>query len=309
MRFILSESQAKYLAEITSKEVTIEASETDTNPTDGQKEAGNYKMGHISVKGMKISIENPKGSYRRGKDANGNEWKTLMHNHYGYFSLSKGKDGDAVDVFIGPNVENFERVYVVDQNDEHGGFDESKVMLGFNSKKEAKNAYMSNYEEGWTGFRSITSVSLKLFKKWLYRGRKQRQPFSDYVEIKKKQLKESKETGNIETWYHGGTNHELFHNGVLWLTDSEEYAEQYASNNQFPVIYEVDIDVSKLNPTSVSERGDDFDPYLPGKPEIQEMLNDGFNCYEMYYDEDNAQGIALLTKEPIVNIRKRAISD
>ena len=67
-------------------------------------------------------------------------------------------------------------------------------MLGFDSKEEAKNAYLSNYEPNWKGFMGITSVSLKLFKKWLYRGRKQRQPFRDYVEIKKKQLKENKET-------------------------------------------------------------------------------------------------------------------
>ena len=74
-----------------------------------------------------------------------------------------------------------------------GEFDETKVMLGFNSKEEAKGAYLSNYDENWKGFMAITSVPLKTFKKWLYRGRKQRQPFKDYVEIKKKQLKENKE--------------------------------------------------------------------------------------------------------------------
>ena len=74
-----------------------------------------------------------------------------------------------------------------------GEFDETKVMLGFNSKEEAKEAYLSNYSPGWKGFRKITSVPLNVFKKWLYRGRKQRQPFADYIEIKKKQLKENKE--------------------------------------------------------------------------------------------------------------------
>lgn len=141
---------------------------------------------------MRISIEQPKGSYRKGVDEKGNPWKTLMRNHYGYFTKSLGKDGDAVDVFIGPNIENFERVYVVDQKSKNGEFDESKVMLGFDSKDEAKAAYLSNYSSDWKGFMKITSVSLKLFKKWLYRGRKQRIPFYKYVEVQRKQLKESK---------------------------------------------------------------------------------------------------------------------
>jgi hypothetical protein len=191
-KLIITESQYNTLLEISSEEINKRCEDINLNPTDAQKEASNYKMGHISVKGMKIAIENPKGSkrYYGETDANGNRKYNVMKQHYGYFNITKGKDGDAVDVFIGPNIENFERVYCVDQKDKHGNFDETKVMLGFNSKEEAKNAYLSNYEPNWKGFMGITSVSLKLFKKWLYRGRKQRQPFRDYVEIKKKQLKE-----------------------------------------------------------------------------------------------------------------------
>ena len=182
------------LNEITSEEVTIEANEANTNPTEGQKEAGNYKMGHISVKGMKIAIENPKGSkrYYGETDENGNRKFNVMKNHYGYFNVTKGKDGDAVDCFLGPNIEGFDKVYAVDQNTKEGDFDETKVMLGFNSKEEAKEAYLSNYEPGWNGLRAITGVSLKTFKKWLYRGRKQRQPFADYVYIQKKKIDEQK---------------------------------------------------------------------------------------------------------------------
>lgn len=201
MKFILTEAQknvlTKYvLNEISSEEITAEAENVNLTPTDAQKEAGNYKMGHISVKGMKIAIENPVGSKRYFNKPNGEKGFVVMKNHYGYFNVTKGKDGDAVDVFIGPNIENFDKVYCVDQNKvggHHGVFDETKVMLGFNSKEEAKQAYMDNYSPGWEGFRAITGVSLKLFKKWLYRGRKQRQPFCDYVEIKKKQLAENKE--------------------------------------------------------------------------------------------------------------------
>ena len=187
---ILNEDQFKLLLEMSMEEVEDRTKDVNLNPTDPQKEAGNYKMGHISIKGMKISIENPKGSSRKFKNDDGSEGSITMKNHYGYFGGTSGigKDGDAVDVFIGPNPEGFERVYVVDQNAKDGSFDESKVMLGFDSKKEAKEAYLSNYSPNWKGFRTITGVSLRLFKKWLYRGNKQRKPFSEYVEIQKKKL-------------------------------------------------------------------------------------------------------------------------
>lgn len=191
-KLVLTESQYKFLLkEITSEEITAEAENVNLNPTDKQKEAGNYSMGHISVKGMKIAIENPIGSKRYYYE-NGEQKFNVMKNHYGYFNTTKGKDGDQVDVFIGPNIENFERVYCIDQKNKNGEFDETKVMLGFDSKEEAKEAYLSNFSPNWKGFMAITSVSLKTFKKWLYRGRKQRQPFSKYIEIKKKQLKENK---------------------------------------------------------------------------------------------------------------------
>lgn len=178
---------------VTSDMVDERASETNTEPTEKQKEAGNYKMGHISIKGMQISIETPKGSLRKGKDRDGNEWERVMKNHYGYFTntTGNGKDGDAVDVFIGPHPDDFERVYVVDQKVD-GEFDESKVMIGFYSKAEAKDAYMSNYSADWKGFWKITGVSIKTFKRWLYRERKQRKPFFDYVTIKKQRLEEGK---------------------------------------------------------------------------------------------------------------------
>lgn len=197
MKVILSEWQFKRLTEamkmiqenISKEEVDQRASEADLNPTPAQKEASNYKMGHVRIKGFDISIENPVGSKRfYGKDK---KKYNVMKNHYGYFTKSKGKDGDQVDVFIGPNVEDFDKVYVVDQKI-NGKFDESKVMFGFLTKKEAKAAYFSNFDKNWHGFMHITGVNLATFKKWLYRGRKQRQPFADYVEIQKKKLNEAK---------------------------------------------------------------------------------------------------------------------
>lgn len=190
MKIILTESQLKYIFEITTSDIDAECKDVNVNPTDAQKEAMNYKMGHFYIKGMPISIESPIGSKRKYKDENGNDGFVIMKNHYGYFTntTGNGKDGDAVDVFIGSYPDDFEMVYVIDQNNKDGEFDESKVMIGFKSRQEAKKAYLSNYSKNWRGFRAITGVSLKLFKKWLYRGNKQRKPFAEYVEIQKKKL-------------------------------------------------------------------------------------------------------------------------
>ena len=185
----MEETQFKKLCEeLSREELDQKANEADFSPSEAQVKAGNYKMGHIRVKGFDITIENPKGS-RRYYDRKKGKY-VVMKNHYGYFTKTKGKDGDQVDVFIGPDTDSFTKVYVVDQKVD-GSFDESKVMLGFSSKKEAKTAYFANFDENWHGFMHITGVSLKTFKKWLYRGRKQRQPFADYVEIQKKKLDEN----------------------------------------------------------------------------------------------------------------------
>lgn len=158
--------------------------EVDKNPSEKQKEAGNYKKGHVNVQGFDITIENPKGSTRSGVDESGKEWHTTMQNDYGYFKRSKGKDGDQIDVFVGDNPESG-NIFVVDQvNPETGEFDESKVMLGFNSEAEARSAYLSNYEDGWQGLGSITETDAEYFKEWLYDGKKQRKAFSEYKEVK-----------------------------------------------------------------------------------------------------------------------------
>lgn len=178
----------------------------DTNPTEAEIKAGNYAKGHVKILGFNITIENPKGSYRKGKDRNGKEWKTLMHNDYGYFVRTLGKDGDAIDVFIGPNLKS-EKIFPIDQY-VNGEFDETKVMLGFNSAKEAKDAYLSNYEKDWKGFKYITEVDIDTFKKWLYDGYRQRKPFAKYanltehIDIKKalKSLKKRRDPANIENW-------------------------------------------------------------------------------------------------------------
>ena len=106
---------------------TTNAANEAQNPTDKQKEAGNYKHGKIKLNGLLIMIENPFGGYRSGTDSNGTKWSCRLSAHYGYF---KGTLGDAVDVFVG-NFPELETVWIVNQF-VNGVFDEHKVMFGFN---------------------------------------------------------------------------------------------------------------------------------------------------------------------------------
>ena len=144
-----------------------ELDSVDTKPTEGQKDAGNYKKGHIKYMGFKVTIENPAGEYREGKDAQGKPWRTKMANSYGYFSRTEGKDGDEIDLFLGPAPETGS-VFIVHQVDPKTRKpDEDKVMLGFWSRDEAKAAYFANYSKDWEGFGSMTAMSKVQFADWL----------------------------------------------------------------------------------------------------------------------------------------------
>lgn len=166
----------------TALQVQNETTRVETNPTEAQKEAGNYKKGHIKVDGMNITIEQPKGSIRRGKDASGKEWESEMHNTYGYIRGTEGVDGDHIDIFLSDNP-NEGNVFVVDQVNKDGSFDEHKVMYGFADKESARKAYLSNYEDGWQGLGNITEVSKEEFKKWIGSSKRKTKPFAEYKGI------------------------------------------------------------------------------------------------------------------------------
>jgi site-specific DNA-cytosine methylase len=161
--------------------------ETETNPSDAQKESGNYKKGHIKFGGYDYTIENPKGSTRSGKDADGKDWKVTMHDTYGYIRGKFGKDGDHLDMFINDkaDLDNWNGdVFVVDQVNPDGSFDEHKVMYGYDSMDDAKKAYLANYSKGWQGLGNITGVSKDEFDKWLDTSNRKLKPFKDYAKVK-----------------------------------------------------------------------------------------------------------------------------
>lgn len=162
--------------------------EVDVNPTDKQKEAGNYKKGHVQVGVFDITIEQPKGSVRSGVDANGNKWETTMQNTYGYIRGTEGVDGDHIDVFLSDDIDgwNGRRVFVVDQYNEDGTFDEHKVMLGFNDQEDAEAAYFANYDNDWEKKHKtvVTGVNLEDFEKWIDSSHRKTKAFAEYKSVK-----------------------------------------------------------------------------------------------------------------------------
>ena len=162
--------------------------EVDVNPTDKQKEAGNYKKGHVQVGVFDITIEQPKGSVRSGVDANGNKWETTMQNTYGYIRGTEGVDGDHIDVFLSNDIDgwNGRRMFVVDQYNEDGSFDEHKVMLGFNETDDAEAAYFANYDNDWAKKHKtvVTGVNLEDFEKWIDSSHRKTKAFAEYKSVK-----------------------------------------------------------------------------------------------------------------------------
>ena len=168
--------------------VAVAEKETDTTPTEKQKEAGNYKKGHVQVGTFNITIENPKGSVRSGIDTEGNKWETIMQNTYGYIRGTEGVDGDHIDVFLSDDIDgwNGRRVFVVDQYNEDGSFDEHKVMLGFNETDDAEAAYFANYDSDWANNHKtvVTAVNMEDFEKWIDSSHRKTKAFAEYKSVK-----------------------------------------------------------------------------------------------------------------------------
>lgn len=172
-----------------SAKIEAASAEVNTDPTEAQKEAGNYKKGHVQVGTFDITIEQPQGSVRKGTDADGKQWESKMNNTYGYIRGAVGVDGDHIDVFLSNDIDgwNGRKVFVVDQYNPDGSFDEHKVMLGFNDQDEAKGNYLANYEQGWENGRriDITGVNLEDFEKWIESSKRKTKPFGEYSSVKK----------------------------------------------------------------------------------------------------------------------------
>lgn len=137
----------------------------DPKPTEAQRDAGNYAKGEVRWKGLRVTIENPKGSVRRGRD-----WSQRMNDSYGYFNGYVGRDGDQVDVFVCDEDLDSELVFVVNSTTREGKFDEHKVVIGVTNEAKAREVYSRNYPAGWKGLGSVKAMTLVDFKDWLEHG-------------------------------------------------------------------------------------------------------------------------------------------
>lgn len=150
-------------------------------PTNAQKEAGNYAKGHAAVAGLDLSIENPEGSTRRDTKNDPPAWQNEMKGaHYGYIRGTVGMDDDHIDTFIKPSTpRDFSGdVFVIDQTKADGTPDEHKVMIGYASEEEARAAYLAHYPKGWKGLGAISTAPMSGFKAWLA-SPNTKKPFAD----------------------------------------------------------------------------------------------------------------------------------
>ena len=137
--------------------------------------SGHKLQGRTAFRGLNISIENKKGTIRRGVDSDGHKWAIKMHYDYGYIRGTEGVDGDHVDCYIGDNIDA-KNVYIIHQKiPGTDKYDEDKCMLGFNTLADAKAAYLKQYDKPGC-FGGVDTVPFELFKQKVlmkkYHGKK-----------------------------------------------------------------------------------------------------------------------------------------
>jgi hypothetical protein len=106
--------------------------------------------------GIKIKIEYPVGSTRKGKG-----WSTKMKASYGRIPKTKGADGECCDVYLAPHPRG-DNIYVIRQVDDKGNFDEHKYMMGFITKEEAKRVFLEHIPEKY--YSAIAEIKIEKFK-------------------------------------------------------------------------------------------------------------------------------------------------
>lgn len=221
------------------EKIAEEEAKVEQNPTEAQKEAGNYKKGHVKIDGYDVTIENPKGSVRSGVDRNGQEWSVTMNNTYGYIRGTEGVDGDHIDVFLSDDPTQGD-VYVIDQVNEDGSFDEHKVMYGFKSALAAKRAYLANYSPGWKGLGIITKVSKEEFKKWINSSHRKTKPFAEYKSVNKDGAQNEGNTLANEA-------HELFSGIIAQSTHNIEINDSGVSETDNTLYAPIKVDGKDTN--------------------------------------------------------------
>lgn len=273
--------QEKQSTQSVGEQVQAAEAEVNTKPTDAQKEAGNYKKGHVKIGPFNISIEQPKGSVRSGVDKDGKKWEVEMQNTYGYFRSTEGVDGDHIDVFLSNDIDGWDgrQVFVVDQRNADGSFDEHKVMLGFNDINDAEAAYMSNYEEGWQGLGAITGVSIEEFEKWIASSHRKTKAFAEYKSVKTDEGQNaSAERRNLADFKEGDVVRDYY--------DKKLYRIKKHSKNGVSTIAELDAEGNEVGTTTMNAHNNSRYSLAeaPVKAETPTISQDS----EQVSDQDNA---------------------
>lgn len=95
--FTIDNASAQSIDQAAHEAATSPQNDT-LEPSQAQKEAGNYKVGRVKIAGLDISIENPEGSTRSGTDPNGKPWSITMQSHYGYIRSIRRRGNNLVNL-------------------------------------------------------------------------------------------------------------------------------------------------------------------------------------------------------------------
>lgn len=277
LRQVQGESILDYAERVVkANEIAQEREAVNLNPTDAQKEAGNYKKGHVEIDGFNVTIENPKGGERSGVDANGQPWSVTMNNTYGYLRGTEGADGDHIDLFLSDDPTQGD-VFVVDQVKEDGSFDEHKVMYGFTSIDEAKEAYLSNYSPGWEGLGNITGVSKEIFKEWVDSSRRKTKAFAEYEIVQESTYGPSKTDDSLR-YRSSNENSDAEGRYDMALRAQGDFVSRYNSG-EILVIENVDSVESQIRDAGITD--------ARTLNALKEIASDGETSaiYSPYYDK------------------------
>jgi len=308
--------KAIQVPESMADDIAKEAEKAEQPKSEEQAEAGNQKKGHIHLHGWEIGIENAKGSVRKSKDPE-NPWQVTMPAHYGYIKGTTGKDKDHLDVYIGEHPSAL-LAFVVNQKKKEGGFDEHKIMLGFQTKDEA----IETYDAAFTGDLGpklrdeVFSVTIDSLKAWIDKG-DTKKPFKPLEESRAafiaRTLLEAEDfdardyllttpserfvivakNGNTgETMYYGRpTEHQYWVQApnAAERFNSREAAMEVIAKFENPFVQMV----VRQDRTMESE---DFDPreYLMSEPTLDDMLRQdlkqlGFTLFKARTTEDSEE--------------------
>lgn len=145
-------------------------------PTQAEAEADAYLKPPFHWNGLVLQLENVRNSVRSGTSEDGKAWSNRMAAHYGEIAGTVGADGDPLDVFVGMFPES-RAVWVINQGWPDGGFDEHKLMLGFVTEQQAREAYLMSFDRDWTGLQSMVPCTVPQLLWWVKHGNKAR-PFT-----------------------------------------------------------------------------------------------------------------------------------